>query len=61
MVIKLTNKELLYVEDALSHEEFMKTCAQNTSAQLQDAQLASYAAELQQQHNEIYNKFLNLL
>lgn len=61
MVIKLTNKELLYVEDALAHEEFMKTCAQNTSTQLQDAQLASYATELEQKHNEIFNKFLNLL
>lgn len=61
MVIKLTNKELLYVEDALSHEQFMQNCAQNTSTQLQDAQLANYASELEQKHNEIFNKFLNLL
>lgn len=57
----MTNKELLYVEDALSHEEFMQTCAQNTSAQLQDAQLADYTKQLQDKHNKIYNKFLNLL
>ncbi len=57
----MTSKELLYVEDALGHEEFLKTCSQNTSTQLQDAQLSEYASELHQKHCEIFNKFLNLL
>ena len=57
----MTSKELSYVEDALSHEYFMKTCAQNSSSKLQDPTLSAYMTELTQKHNEIFNKFFNLL
>lgn len=57
----MTNKELLYIEDALGHECFMKICSKKTSAQLTDASLSQYISELEQKHNEIFNKFLNLL
>ncbi len=60
-VIKLTNKELLYVEDALGHETFMKTCSKKTSEQLTDPTLSQYMCELEKKHGEIFNKFLNLL
>ena len=60
-VINLTNKELLYVEDALGHECFMKSCSKKTSNQLTDTALSQYIGELEQKHNEIFNKFLNLL
>ena len=57
----MTSKELLYIEDALGHESFMKTCCQNTAQQLKDVPLSSYMAELQQKHTELFNKFFNLL
>lgn len=57
----MTSKELLYVEDALGHENFMKTCSKNTSSQLQDATLSTYIGELEQKHSELFNRFLNLL
>lgn len=57
----MTNKELLYVEDALGHEKFMKSCSQKTSQKLQDITLSSYIAELEKTHTALYNKFLNLL
>lgn len=57
----MTCKELLYVEDALGHECFMKTCSLKTSAQLTDANLSNYIKELEKKHSELYNKFLNLL
>ena len=57
----MTNKELLYVEDALGHEKFMKSCSQKTSDKLQDVTLSNYLKELEQKHTELYNKFLNLL
>ncbi len=57
----MTSKELLYVEDALGHESFMKKCAQKTSSKLQDPTLSTYMGELQQKHTELFNKFLNLL
>ena len=57
----MTSKELLYVEDALGHEKFMKSCSKKTSAQLQDTTLSNYIAELENTHGDLYNKFLNLL
>ena len=57
----MTNKELCYVEDALGHESFMKKCSNYTSNQLVDENLSNYISELEQKHNELFNKFLNLL
>lgn len=57
----MTNKELLYIEDALGHETFMKSCSKKTASQLTDSSLSQYISELEQKHNEIFNKFLNLL
>ncbi len=57
----MTNKELLYVEDALGHEKFMKSCCCKSSAQIQDTNLSNYIKELETKHNEIFNTFLNLL
>ena len=57
----MTSKELLYVEDALGHECFMKTCSNKTSAQITDITLSTYIKELEQKHNDLYTKFLNLL
>ncbi len=57
----MTNKELLYVEDALGHECFMKSCSSKTSAQITDQTLSTYIGELSQKHTELFDKFLNLL
>lgn len=57
----MTSKELLYVEDALGHEKFMKSCCKNASGQLKDMTLSVYITELEKKHEELYNKFLNLL
>lgn len=57
----MTSKELLYVEDALGHEKFMKCCANKTSSKLTDVKLSGYVKELETKHQELYNKFLNLL
>ena len=57
----MTSKELLYVEDALGHEQFMQKCSQDSSNQIQDPNLANYLKQLQQAHTNLFNKFLNLL
>ena len=57
----MTNKELLYIEDALGHETFMKSCAQKAATQLQDVTLSAYMTELVGKHTELFNSFLNLL
>lgn len=61
MVINMTSKELLYVEDALGHEKFMKCCVQKTSSKLTDPALSAYVAELEKTHTDLMNKFKNLL
>ncbi len=57
----MTNKELLYLEDALGHETFMKTCSMNASKQIKDVKLATYMEELAKKHTDLLNKFLNVL
>ncbi len=57
----MTNKELLYVEDALGHEQFMQACSCKTSKQLQDPMLATYVEQLQDTHKNLFNNFFNLL
>ena len=57
----MTCKELLYVEDALGHESIMKSCSCKTSSELKDVALSSYVKELETIHNDLFNKFLNLL
>lgn len=57
----MTSKELLYVEDALGHEQFMQKCTQDSSSQIQDPNLANYLKDLNQTHAKLFNKFFNLL
>ena len=57
----MTSKELLYVEDDISHENFMKNNSNKTSTKLLDVNLSSYVKELENKHAELSSKFLNLL
>ena len=57
----MTSKELLYVEDALGHEDIMKKCSCKASEKIQDEKLSNYMKDLESKHTELFNKFLNLL
>lgn len=57
----MTSKELLYIEDALSHEQFLKKCACYSSSQLKDQVLKDYLKELETKHETLFNQFLDLL
>ena len=57
----MTSKELLYVEDALGHENFMKSCCKKASSELTDPNLSNYVAQFEKKHCDLANKFLNLL
>ena len=59
--IKLTNKELLYIEDALGHEKYFKEKCQECSAQLSDGELKNLVTDLTQKHGEIFSGFYQLL
>jgi hypothetical protein len=57
----MTEKELLYVEDALGHEEHFQTACQSTANQLQDNDLKNFSRELEQKHHAIFQSFYDLL
>lgn len=57
----MTNKELLYVEDALGHEQYFQTKCNDVIMQIQDTQLKSSVQDMATKHQQIFNSFLHLL
>ncbi len=57
----MTSKELLYVEDALGHEQYFQTKCSEAQQQLQDSTLKNTVSDMQQKHQQIFNSFMNLL
>ncbi len=57
----MSPKELLYVEDALGHESILKTQCQDAAQNLQDAELRQCVQQLTTKHQEIFNRFYNLV
>ncbi|MBQ7873003.1 MAG: hypothetical protein IKM40_00490 [Clostridia bacterium] len=57
----MTNKELLYIEDALGHEKYFKEKCQECSAQLADGELKNFVTDLTQKHGAIFTGFYQLL
>ena len=56
--IIMTPKELLYIEDALSHGEFIRTQCDDCAIKLQDASLKNFATQLCKQNKDLFNKFV---
>ncbi len=57
----MTEKELLYVEDALGHEKYFKTKCDEAMANLQDPEFKNLVSVMLEKHNKIYQSFLGLL
>ena len=57
----MTSKELMYVEDALGHEQYFQTQCRESANQIQDGELRNFAQQLEQQHKNIFKNFYNLL
>ena len=57
----MTEKELLYVQDALGHEQYFKTQCRDTASRIQDGELKRFAQQLEPKHSEIFRSFLGLL
>ena len=55
----MTPKELLYIEDALSHGEYIRTQCNDCATKLQDPSLKNFATQLCQQNKDLFNKFYN--
>jgi hypothetical protein len=57
----MTNKELLYLDDALSHAQFLATQCQDAANSLQDAALKLQAQQMADRHRQVYQNFYNLM
>ena len=57
----MSPKERAYIEDALSHESFMKNQCTDAIRSLQDPELRSCVEEIQQKHRQIFDEFYNLI
>lgn len=57
----MTEKELLYVQDALGHEQYFQTQCRETSSRIQDPELKSCVEQLARKHSELFQSFYGLL
>lgn len=57
----MTPKEILYVEDALGHAQFLTQQSQNAAGTLQDAVLRRQAQTLADKNRQIFQQFYALV
>ncbi len=57
----MSPKELTYIEDALSHEKFLKTQCQEAMKNLQSEELKAQVQQMEQRHQQIFDSFYNLI
>ena len=57
----MTEKELLYVQDALGHEQYFQARCRDTVGSLSDPELKSCVEQMAQKHKDIFNSFFGLL
>ncbi len=57
----MSPKELLYVEDALGHTQFLMNQAQDAANTLQDPVLKQQAQQIVNTNQQLFTKFLNLV
>ena len=57
----MSPKELQYIEDALGHEQFLKSQCQQAASQLTDPALKNTVNRLMAKHQEIFSRFYNLV
>ena len=57
----MSPKELMYIEDALSHETFLMTQCQQAAQALQNPELKQYVNQLANQHQQLFQKLYHLV
>ena len=57
----MSEKELLYLEDALGHERFLMTQCTECAAKLTDPQLKNFVSGLAASHSELFKSLYNVL
>ena len=57
----MSPKELLYIDDALSHEKCLMCQCQQALSSLKDPELKSCVQQLQSTHQQLFSSLLNLV
>ena len=57
----MSPKELLYIEDALGHEQFFMSQCQEAAHQLKDEDLRTCAQQLYDRHRKTFSQFYSLI
>lgn len=57
----MTAKELLYVEDALSHEQYFQSKCKEVISSMQDGELKMCVEQMSQRHQHIFQSIYGLL
>ena len=57
----MSPKELMYIEDALSHEQFLSAQCKQAAQALQNPQLRQYVTELAQKHDQLFKQLYQLV
>lgn len=57
----MTPKEVLYVEDALSHTQYLMTQCRSAVCQLSDPTLQSQVEDLLKTNQQLFQQFYNLI
>lgn len=57
----MSPKELLYIEDALGHEQIIKAQCEHAVQYLQDGELKKCAEQLCTKHQELFKNFYSLV
>ncbi len=57
----MTDKELMYVDDALSHVKFLQNQCTDCASKLMDTELKSFVNKLNEKNQQIFGSFYGLL
>lgn len=57
----MSPKELLYLEDALEHETFLKSQCRQAAQTLQNPELKNYVNQLANRHEQLFQKLYQLV
>ena len=57
----MTQKELLYMEDAIGHEQNLETIFNNSSNELEDKNLSTFVKKLAKKHHNLSDKLLKVM
>lgn len=57
----MSPKELLYIEDALGHQQQLQTQCNDSASRIQDPELQNFIRQMATKHSNIFSQFYSLI